>query len=196
MTDSNKFQKSYTLATRDYEGDPEYWDARQINDVRSSAMQQGFRPTGDPSLAEKTDDGRVTILRFELPVEVAQGADSDQDYEVTHAKVSPADQETFEVALSVGADPDAADARVARENATPDEAAKAVANDDVEGKRDPSLSPQKVEPSSGNSQEVEPAVSPKRSRRRTRKDEDALLDTRGERQTSEKLADEKREVEQ
>lgn len=188
----DKFKKTYTLAKREYDGDPEYWDARQVNDVRSSAMQQGLRPTGDPSLAGKADDGSVVILTYTLPVEVALGADSDQAYEVTHAKVSPADQETMEAALAADVDPDKVDARVARENMSPEQAAKAVKSGKPESDDpEPGLSPQKVEPSTDAANEVEPAVSPKKSRKKAKQDEDALAETSGERQTSEDLAEAK-----
>lgn len=193
---SEKFTKSYTLLTRDYAGDPEYWDARQVNDVRQSAMTAGFRPTGQVVQTGKADDGRVTVLSYQVAVEVAMGAESGQDPEVTHAKVSPGDQETFEAALAANVDPDAVDARVARDNLEPSEAASAVKDGKpLQELPEPGLSPQKVEPSTDAANEVEPAVSSKKAARggKAKKDEDALLETSGERQVNFPMAVDKGE---
>lgn len=190
------FTKSYTLVKREFDGAPQYWADRQVNDVRSSAMQQGLRPTGGVTLESTTDDGRSVVLTYSVPVEVALGADAvasgEQAYEVQHAKVSPADNAGQVAAVKANVDPDAVDRRMAEENLSPAAAVKAVKAGGTPEPR-PGLSPYKVEPSTGNSEQVEPkgADTVSVGTASTASTEDAPGETAGERQTDTELAEKK-----
>jgi hypothetical protein len=147
------FEKTFTLPASAYKGQEKYWQERQTNDVRQSAITQGYRPTGEVSFDGDQVGTRDAVLSFSVPVEVAQGAESDQAYEVTHAHVSQLDQAGLEAAVKANVDPDRVDMRMAQANQTPAQAAKAEkADKPVE--RNTDLSPLKVEPSTAAAQDL------------------------------------------
>ena len=143
-----EFKTNFTLSTKEYEGDPEYWQERQGNAVRQEAMTQGFRPTGEVSYDGAEEMGASTVLTYSLECEVAGESG---EYEVEHAKVSEQDQEILEAALAAGVDPDKVDAKVVRENLSPEDAAAAVAAGTPDATHaTPGVAEQKAEPSTGS----------------------------------------------
>jgi hypothetical protein len=107
---SETFSKSYRLSKSDYEGAEVYWQERQTNDVRQSAITQGYRPVGDVEFSHAEDLGSTVNLFFTLPVVLAADADG---YEVIHARVSEKAQAVLADAVASGQDIDEADREAA-----------------------------------------------------------------------------------
>jgi hypothetical protein len=112
MAQQETFERDYVLLREQY--DPTDHE-RQFNDVRESAIQQGWHPTGPVEFKEASAHGAVSVrLSYSVPVVLASEAET---YIEDHPRVPLENHEALEQAVEGDKHIDEADAELAEKQA-------------------------------------------------------------------------------
>lgn len=112
MAESTNFTRTYTIPADQYNPDD---NDRQNNDVRNSAIQQGWHPIGDVSFEGTEELGETSlILKYSVPVVAAEEAET---YLEKHPRVDEEAHAALEKAVEGDIPIEEADKELAEEQA-------------------------------------------------------------------------------